>query len=124
MELVNIQKIVPLHEPKNMHLFATILQNMCVNGWVGDPIAAVEIDGTFFALTGSHRIAAAKACEIQEIPVEVIPDGTFTAEQWEELGRARNTDEIKNTLQWFYDDGIKGVNSVLKLLEKEVEKEA
>ena len=77
--------IEPVHNVRDARKLLTLVDDMTRNGWTGRPILALENDGAAFALTGSHRIAAAKKAGIQ-IPVKYVdpavtqmelPDGSF-----------------------------------------------
>jgi len=121
--MIDIQKIVPPHGARDTEKLTELIRSMCVDGWVGAPIVAIEVGGTFFALTGSHRIAAARATELWEIPVEVIEGSILSPEQWEELNMARNTEEFTTTFDQIVMDGTRGLDAALNLLHAEVEKE-
>jgi hypothetical protein len=77
--------VFPVHKVQDSKKFEAIYRDMVKNGWTGRPILAIENDGAAFALTGSHRIAAAKKAGI-DIPVIYVDetaaqtelrDGTF-----------------------------------------------
>ena len=52
------------------------------DGWQGRALLVSARDGRFFAYTGSHRIAAARAAGLDQVPVVVI-----------EIDEARTDDE-------------------------------
>ncbi len=70
-----IGSIIPLHEPRDAAKLAALTESMVEHGWTGRPILAIDNGNGYIALTGSHRIAAARAAGLDEIPVYAI-DGT------------------------------------------------
>jgi len=66
--------IKPAHEVRDTEKLATLVEAMESGGWSGRSILAYRYAGTVCALTGSHRIAAARAACLDEIPVLVIED--------------------------------------------------
>ena len=64
--------IEPLHEVRDAGKLETLTASMERNGWQGRAILVSVRDGGFFAYTGSHRIAAARAAGLEQIPVVVI----------------------------------------------------
>lgn len=67
-----IGEIVPLHEARDAEKLAAMTDDMALRGWTGRAILAIDTGDGFAALTGSHRIAAAKAAGLEEIPVYAI----------------------------------------------------
>jgi hypothetical protein len=55
-----IKYIEPPHEVRDTKKFYDLVDDMKRKGWLGRPILAVEKGGAIYALTGSHRIAAAQ----------------------------------------------------------------
>ena len=74
-----VEYIEPPHHVKDKQKLGKLLTEMENNGWVGRPILAYQNDGEYFALTGSHRIAAAKKLGI-EIPVMLVDDDVVNFE--------------------------------------------
>lgn len=68
--------IAPVNEAWDKHRLEPIVQSMLKNGWQGRPIPIIETD-RIYALTGSHRIQAAK---ITETPVPVYRVKTASQE--------------------------------------------
>lgn len=66
--------IRPAHEVRDAAKLSTLTASMAANGWSGRAILAYEYAGSVCALTGSHRIAAARAAELAEVPALVISD--------------------------------------------------
>lgn len=64
MRMLEPTSLVELHGVKDNTKFASIVESMKENGWVGRPIAAQDTGNGIFALTGSHRIAAARVADI------------------------------------------------------------
>jgi ParB-like chromosome segregation protein Spo0J len=66
--------------PRNPVIFpekrAELERSMRARGWQGRPLVAVAIGRRVQAVTGSHRIYAARAAGLRAIPVEVIRAGS------------------------------------------------
>src|SRR4051812_46163577 len=61
------------HEPDRGNDLAAITESMKRNGWVSRPLLAMRYDEeALICQTGSHRLAAARAAGISEVPVVVI----------------------------------------------------
>jgi hypothetical protein len=71
----------PAHESRDAAKLATLTAAMTATGWDGRPLLAYEYTGKVKALTGSHRIAAACASSLTEIPVLVIADELIEADE-------------------------------------------
>lgn len=68
------KRIIPVHGPREKDKLEKITKHMEKNGWEGRPVLSVNLPEGRFALTGSHRIAAAIATKT-DIPVhEMDPD--------------------------------------------------
>lgn len=69
-----IEPIESLHHSKQPAMIK-IAQDLQQNGWNGRPIAAVQRnDGSFKALTGTHRIFAARTAKLDQIPILFIQE--------------------------------------------------
>lgn len=84
MTAIEADRIQPLHEVQDEQKLANLVESMSADGWVGAPIVVVPGQdfgwgsGDPCAITGSHRIAAAR---IAGIDVEVIEIDELLAEQ-------------------------------------------
>lgn len=67
-------RIAPPHRVTDRPKFEALVAAMSASGWEGRPVLAWRCgdDGEVAALTGSHRIAAAREAGLDEIPVLVI----------------------------------------------------
>ncbi len=73
--------IEPLHEVRDAEKLAALIDSMQVSGWVGRPLLVVNVcDNQHQAYTGSHRLAAAKAVGMEDIPCLVLEAGDFGSE--------------------------------------------
>ena len=62
-----------------------LADSMRANGWQGDPIRVVEINGERIVVDGHHRIAAARVAGI-DVPYEVVdPASVIGPGQWSSL---------------------------------------
>jgi ParB/Sulfiredoxin domain len=67
--------IIPVHEPRDSELSTKIERSMWRSGWLGRPLLVLpEGDGIYQALTGSHRLAAARVVGLSTIPAIVLPE--------------------------------------------------
>lgn len=64
--------IYALHEVRDAEKLETLTGSMREAGWTGRPLIVVEIAEWYQAITGSHRLAAAEAAGIEEIPCVII----------------------------------------------------
>lgn len=64
--------IEPLHEVRDAGKLEALVASMERDGWQGRPLLVSARDGRFFAYTGSHRIAAARAAGLDRVPVVII----------------------------------------------------
>ena len=71
-DAANPTDIEPLHEVRDAEKLEALTASMERDGWQGRPILVSARDGGFFAYTGSHRIAAARAAGLDQVPVVVI----------------------------------------------------
>ena len=70
-KMVNPEKIIPVNTASEIGKVALLSASMR-EGWKGSPILVYEREPNVFkAITGSHRIAAARACGI-DIPVYIV----------------------------------------------------
>ena len=74
---VNPHEVEPPHEVKNQDKYARLVEDMRAGGWQGRPILAYMSGGSMQALTGSHRIAAAREAGLAVVPVVLIEDSDF-----------------------------------------------
>lgn len=68
MTTKNPRNLVPWHEVRDSQKLAELTASMQANGWIGAPIIAILGGQDDRAITGSHRIAAADAADI-DVPV-------------------------------------------------------
>lgn len=62
--------LLPPHEARDQGKLTALVAAMQADGWIGAPIVAAGDQ----ALTGSHRIAAAEAAKLDEIPTVDVAD--------------------------------------------------
>jgi ParB-like chromosome segregation protein Spo0J len=88
------KKITPNHEIRDPRKVAKLATSMRRNGWIGRPIIVVgdESQGDCRALTGTHRIAAAIAAGLDDIPVYWLD--VPTVEAWERIDGAQEQEDI------------------------------
>lgn len=91
-----------------------LIQSFEEDGYKGRPIVVMENADEYIGLTGSHRLAAAKAVGI-EIPAVVVPNNDATVE----LLDVRDDDELAQVAKILYKDDVIS-ESAYKLLTEEV----
>lgn len=74
---VSISKIVPFHEVRNQEKFEKLTADMEEHGWNGRPLLVIDCKGEYRALTGSHRLSAARKAGLEEVPVACVEHGTM-----------------------------------------------
>lgn len=74
--------VYPPHRPTDSGKLAALTASMEEHGWQGRPVLAYEYAGTVVAITGSHRIAAARAAGLEEIPVQMLDQGVL-GDSWD-----------------------------------------
>jgi hypothetical protein len=77
--MIKATEVSPLHEVEHMALYEELVCALYRHGWDGRPILAADYGGEICALTGSHRIAAARHVDM-DIPVYLV---SMTKEQVE-----------------------------------------
>jgi hypothetical protein len=75
---ISPRDIRPAHEVRDADKLAALAAAMDAAGWDGRAILAYDYCGAICAVTGSHRIAAARAADLEEIPVLVMSDEMVT----------------------------------------------
>jgi hypothetical protein len=77
MEFLDIDLIVPLHEPRSAALLAELKDSMMEDGWNGRALLVIEREADYLAWTGSHRLAAAKSVGISHVPCHVVSEASL-----------------------------------------------
>lgn len=76
-KIVSEGTIEECHCVRDEEKFNSIVESMEENGWIGRPLVVVDLGGEYKALTGSHRLAAARKAGIGKIPVACVEFGTM-----------------------------------------------
>jgi len=95
-EFISPKRIEPPHEVRDKEKLVDLVSKMEKDGWQGRPILAVDLGQGPEALTGSHRIAAARIAGI-EVPVIMIDS---------EIGNYQDSEErdIRDLMKESADD--------------------
>jgi hypothetical protein len=73
-DLLSAKRIEPINGVRKPELFQSLVNDFSDGGWKGRPIVVVDGgDHDYRALTGSHRILAARAAGI-EVPSVIVPE--------------------------------------------------
>lgn len=84
-------KISPLHGIEDNDLLAQLIRSMYRDGWDGRPLLATMYKGEVCALTGSHRIHAARHVNRFEVPYYLV---SMTEEQAERCFEGFQSDRL------------------------------
>lgn len=71
--------LIEIHPVKDKGKFDSLVANMQDRGWVGRPVLVWDNGNGVFALTGSHRIAAARRADI-DVPVVHVDADKFASQ--------------------------------------------
>jgi|GEM_PF-2441726 len=77
IKTVKLETIEQFHGITDKEKLRQLTKDMEENGWNGRPIIVIDCGGEYSALTGSHRIEAARKAGLYEIPVAVVDHGTM-----------------------------------------------
>jgi len=77
LKTVRISKIIPFHEVRDQDKFEKLTADMEENGWKGRPLLVIGCEGGYRALTGSHRLSAARKAGLEEVPVAWVECGNM-----------------------------------------------
>jgi len=103
--------VVPPHEADGDRLLASL----SAHGWLGRPLLALVSGDGHQALTGSHRLAAARALEMR-VPLLVIEADDLDDETYEKIERRLDDDDLLEILD------TAGLEEAVELLRQEEEK--
>lgn len=104
-DLTEVRKINPFNAVEDVEKLNSLAASMQKNGWQGRPILAYDIGNGLEALTGSHRIAAAKKAGIEDIPVLKVSDeiANYTDDYGRSIRDVSDEDDIVEFLNGFGD---------------------
>lgn len=114
-EYENPKYITPVHEVRDTKKLQNLTESMQKNGWQGRPILAYDVGRGPEALTGSHRIAAARAAGIKKIPVMYVDKdvGDYLDKNGKSIEDASFFEE-KELQKWLSNFGDKNAANLLK----------
>ncbi len=87
-ETMDPRNVRPAHEVRDADKLRALTAAMEADGWQGRAILAYRYTGRVCALTGSHRLAAAVAAGVEEIPVLVIEDEAVEDGEYADSGNS------------------------------------
>jgi hypothetical protein len=103
METISLDSIYAPHEVTDAEKLAALIAGMEADGWQGRPLLLLEVGDAYQAITGSHRIAAAKAIGLEEVPAIIINSEAFygagyePTDMWDDDVRLSILKEIGDT---------------------------
>jgi hypothetical protein len=95
-----------------------LVHRMKENGWQGDPILAYDAGDRIQALTGSHRIVAAREAGI-DVPVNMIDTSNFSEDDASVFEVGRDDQETLNSFTELHDRGLV-TSEQLQIMDNEV----
>jgi len=113
-ELAEVKRITPPHEVRDTEKLESLVASMKKNGWQGRPILAFDVGNGLEALTGTHRLAAAKQAGIKDVPVLKISDdiGNYA----DEYGRSiRDISDEEDVLEYLKNFGDKDAFKLMRM---------
>jgi len=115
-ESIYAYSINPINNITNQDKFNALVYDFTNNGYSGRPIVVIDMGSEEYqAVTGSHRIFAARHAEI-DIPTKIIP----YSEELEDLLTAKDDDERVDYAKELYDSKIIDVEA-FNLIQSEVD---
>jgi hypothetical protein len=116
-DLIEVRKIKPFNAVEDVEKLNSLAASMQKNGWQGRPILAYDIGDGLEALTGSHRIAAAKKAGIEDIPVLKISDDI--ANYIDDYGRSiRDISDEDDVVEFLKGFGNKDASQLMRIEQK------
>lgn len=100
----SIAQIVPFHEVRDQEKLNALIESMKANGWQGRNILGFDLGDEFRAITGSHRMPAAKAAGFEELDVECIEYGTMFNDYDITTDDLKDPDQIKKLLEEYDEE--------------------
>jgi hypothetical protein len=73
--------IRPPNEVTDNKKYKKLKESMNENGWQGRPIIVIDEGGSYYGLTGSHRLAAAQSASVRKIPVIIVPSDKLSEDE-------------------------------------------
>jgi hypothetical protein len=116
-DLIEVRKIRPFNAVEDVEKLNSLAASMQKNGWQGRPILAYDIGDGLKALTGSHRIAAAKKAGIEDIPVLKVSDDI--ANYIDDYGRSiRDVSDQDDVTEFLKGFGDKDATNLMRIEQK------
>jgi hypothetical protein len=113
-DLIQAKRITPPHEVRDTEKLDSLVASMKKNGWQGRPILAFDVGNGLEALTGTHRLAAAKQAGIEDVPVLKISDdiGNYA----DEYGRSiKDISDEEDVLEYLKNFGDKDAFELMRM---------
>ena len=78
-DTVDARSLIPPHEVRDEAHAAALAESLRKDGWTGRPLLVAQDCNGFHALTGSHRIAAAKRIAGLAVPICLLDQDRLEA---------------------------------------------
>lgn len=100
-EELNPLEIVPVNEVTDRRKYRYLTEQFSENGWDGRPVVVIDTGNGYTALTGSHRVAAARAAMI-DVPAVVLE----YSDELSDLVNAIDDEDRTREAKLLYEAGI------------------
>lgn len=100
-EELNPLEIVPVNEVTDRRKYRYLTEQFAENGWDGRPVVVIDTGNGYTALTGSHRVAAARAAMI-DVPAVVLE----YSDELSDLVNAIDDEDRTREAKLLYEAGI------------------
>lgn len=100
-EELNPVEIVPVNEVTDRRKYRYLTEQFAENGWDGRPVVVIDTGNGYTALTGSHRVAAARAAMI-DVPAVVLE----YSDELSDLVNAIDDEDRTREAKLLYEAGI------------------
>jgi phage-related protein (TIGR01555 family) len=119
---ISPHKIKEVNKITNKAKFEELVDKMKKEGWQGRPILVLEKNGKFDAITGSHRLFAAREAKLNNVPTITIKESNNKEhrELWNDLEKSTDDDNKIRIVKELYDEGEINKKSY-ELMEKEID---
>lgn len=105
VENVRPGDVNPVNDVTNMNKMYAISEDMSTNGFQGEAILAYDAGGYYQAVTGSHRIYAAREAGLEKIPVHVMDTSKWSEEDIDEFNGLNEDEDRASFIQKMADRG-------------------
>ena len=89
------EDLCPLHAAHDKRKLNSLASDMRRHGWRGRPLLVIQRQESYFAWTGSHRIAAAMKAGLEAVPCYVVQEDQLQGEVDADWGHVDDAERLK-----------------------------